>query len=343
MKTLTTNTYPALVKHVQRELQELDFFVKHHTVETYWRIGKYISEHLLEHKDRAGYGKQILERLAGDVDRDVSTLCRTLKFYRAYPILARGPELNWSHYRVLITVKDKAQRNRLEKDIVRNNLAAEKLKGHVLAQRANKAVLVDSVQPIPQLAVTRGQLLTYEVIELAYPESKQMSPYLDLGFQMRRPFPENKSLRLKEGTIVEARATNGRYSFSKTTAAAAQRFTYKAQLLRVVDGDTLWVNIDTGLGMLIKQKLRLRGIDCPEIDTPEGKRAKRFVQSRLKDLEWLIVKTHKDTTDKYDRYLADIFFLSDEPNPQKVAQEGRFLNQELLDVRLATVYPKSSI
>lgn len=54
-------SYPALVKAVQRELQELDFFVRRRTAESYWRVGKFVHEHLLNNQDRAGYGSRIPE------------------------------------------------------------------------------------------------------------------------------------------------------------------------------------------------------------------------------------------------------------------------------------------
>jgi len=109
-------------------------------------------------------------------------------------------------------------------------------------------------------------------------------------------------------------------------------------VVKILDGDTLDVNLRLGLGIFIEQRLRLRGIDCPELNTHEGRRAKGFVEKALKPCPWIIVKTHKDTSDKYDRYLADIFYLPDERDPQNIAGEGRFLNQELLDNRLAAVY-----
>ena len=109
-KTLTTNGYSILVKKVSRELAELEFFVKRRTAEAYWSIGKFIHEHLLQHKDRADYGTTLYEKLARDVDRDISTLQRSVQFFRAYPIPARGRELSWTHYRNLITIKEKEKR-----------------------------------------------------------------------------------------------------------------------------------------------------------------------------------------------------------------------------------------
>ena len=51
----------------------------------------------------------------------------------------------------------------------------------------------------------------------------------------------------------------------------------------------------------------MRGIDCPEINTPEGQAAKKFVESALKAAVSITVCSSKN--DKYDRYDADVFFL----------------------------------
>ena len=47
-------------------------------------------------------------------------------------------------------------------------------------------------------------------------------------------------------------------ALSKTDA----HYTYKAYLIEVVDGDTLWCEIDKGFASLTVQKLRLRGINA---------------------------------------------------------------------------------
>lgn len=157
---------------------------------------------------------------------------------------------------------------------------------------------------------------------------------------------------LADGTLIGAR---------KVEVAKDEMFTYKAAVEKVIDGDTLLVSLDFGCPMSVSWKLRLRGIDCPEIDTEEGKRAKRFVESRLKGCDFIIVKTYKDRTDKFDRYLADVFYApqlpqsreaastprapggragvtSDFSDPAIVVREGTYLNQELLNERLAREY-----
>jgi endonuclease YncB( thermonuclease family) len=49
----------------------------------------------------------------------------------------------------------------------------------------------------------------------------------------------------------------------------------------------------------------LRGIDCPELDTAEGRAAKRFVEGLVRDATSITVTTTKP--DKWDRYLCDLF------------------------------------
>jgi len=131
------------------------------------------------------------------------------------------------------------------------------------------------------------------------------------------------------------------YSF-QLTSSAKELFTYKAFLLRVIDGDTLLVRIDFGFSIFTEQRLRLRGLDAPEIGTKpplpplqKGVDAKRFVETRLKDCKFLIIKTHG--SDKYDRYLVDVFYLKGEDNEDLVLKEGIFLNNEILEEGLALV------
>lgn len=325
---LTPATYKTLVSKISRELSELEFFIKSRTAETYWKIGKFIHEHLLENKERADYGIRLFELLAEDVDRDSSTLQKMLRFYRAYPILAARPELTWEHYKGLMTVKDEKERKKLEEKIIQHDWDTRKLRRYLNIKRQLEHSANED-KPVPQLKFSRGRLDVRSLVNVpAGTEThSHASLRLDLGFRIRIEFPQDKVSNFKEGDYVEMTQKDGDWNFQKVEVSKDELFTYKAEVVKVIDGDTLTVNIDAGFGIFVEQKLRLRGIDCPEIDTEEGKKAKRFVLARLKDLEFIIIKTHKDSTDKYDRYLADIFY-----------QDGCYLNQELLNERLAVVY-----
>ena len=132
--------------------------------------------------------------------------------------------------------------------------------------------------------------------------------------------------------MIESRKKGSSYYF-EPVSSSKEMFTYKAYLERVIDGDTLLVNIDLGFSVFIEQRLRLRGLDAPELGTSQGAASKKFIESRLKDCEFLIIKTHG--SDKYDRYLVDVFYLKGEDNEDKVLRDGTFLNNELLEERLA--------
>jgi len=110
-------------------------------------------------------------------------------------------------------------------------------------------------------------------------------------------------------------------------------YTYEAFLERVVDGDTIIVRIDLGFDVLKRERIRLRGIDAPEIATDEGKKAEKFVRKKLKGVEKVILRTHWH--DMYGRYVADVVYDPEGASKHDVLLKGRFLNQELLDSSMA--------
>lgn len=91
-------------------------------------------------------------------------------------------------------------------------------------------------------------------------------------------------------------------------------YTYRARAIRVIDGDTLVLDVDLGMGIHSVQTCRLHGIDTPEVygvdkDSDEyarGTRAARILTMAVTG-QTLIVRTHKDRGDKYGRLLADVY------------------------------------
>ena len=88
---------------------------------------------------------------------------------------------------------------------------------------------------------------------------------------------------------------------------------YKINVLRVVDGDTVDVDIDLGFSTwLKKQRIRLYGIDTPETRTRDldekkyGKMATNFLSDTIKDAEVVALRTYKDKKGKYGRILGEI-------------------------------------
>ena len=78
-------------------------------------------------------------------------------------------------------------------------------------------------------------------------------------------------------------------------------FTYFAKLDRVIDGDTLLIEFDVGFFITLKEKIRLIGINAPEINTPEGKKAKKFIGEDPKKILKEITKIALSQHDKFDK------------------------------------------
>lgn len=89
--------------------------------------------------------------------------------------------------------------------------------------------------------------------------------------------------------------------------------TYNAEILEVVDGDTIKVRIDLGFGISYKGSLRLLDFDSPETWRPKselerecGKIVTKWLKKRVEGHN-LVIKTYKREKGKYGRILARIF------------------------------------
>lgn len=93
-------------------------------------------------------------------------------------------------------------------------------------------------------------------------------------------------------------------------------YEYRSKIVRVVDGDTVDVDIDLGFGVwLKKQRVRLYGIDTPESRTRDldekkfGLMAKEFLKDQLKN--GAILKTRLDGKGKYGRILGEFITIKE--------------------------------
>lgn len=84
-------------------------------------------------------------------------------------------------------------------------------------------------------------------------------------------------------------------------------YEYQAKVVRVVDADTVWFDVDLGFDVRRKDSFRLYGINAPELGTPEGVAAKDWLVARLPVESVVHITTNKDKREKYGRYLATIF------------------------------------
>lgn len=88
-------------------------------------------------------------------------------------------------------------------------------------------------------------------------------------------------------------------------------FEYTATLDRVIDGDTVVLNVDLGFHMKANLTFRLLGINAPEmhgVTHDKGQASKDFLVNLLKDVKKLTISTHAQ--DKYGRWLAKVSFVN---------------------------------
>jgi len=112
---------------------------------------------------------------------------------------------------------------------------------------------------------------------------------------------------------------------------------YKCKVRRVVDGDTVDVDIDLGFGVwYLDQRVRLYGIDTPESRTRDkvekiyGKAAGRFLKTMLG--KECTMRTHKDAKGKFGRILGE-FIVYDTETDAWVT-----VNRLMIDKHLAVEY-----
>ena len=284
--------------------------VEQEKVREAWEIGKLIDEHILLHKERADYGEHVIVMLAKDLETSETELRYMLLFARAYPIHPAPDELTWSHYRELLSIRNEAKRNEIAARAVKEKWGHKRIRQE--ARRLSSKVPVAS--KILEVA-TPGKVGTYRVVQAKAGEFKG-ELVLDLGFS--NYYKPDKKLKFQDRDIVALE----KGKLKKAEAVEDNLFTYKADVFQMIDGDTFYAVVSLGFGFDTVQKLRLRGLDAPEIETADGQEAKAFVEKILKKTHGsILIKTVK--SDKYDRYLADVWV------------GGTYLNQKLIDEGLA--------
>lgn len=115
-------------------------------------------------------------------------------------------------------------------------------------------------------------------------------------------------------------------------------YEYRAKILDVYDGDTFTVQIDLGLDVYTIQKIRLYGINTPEVRGDEkvfGKEVRDYVKNLIEGKEVTMTTYKNDKKGKYGRYLAEIWFDKD-----GVGEHKNNLAEHLLDKKYGKEFMK---
>ena len=82
-------------------------------------------------------------------------------------------------------------------------------------------------------------------------------------------------------------------------------YSYKAKVVNVHDGDTVRLAIDLGFRLTVEADIRILELWSPELDTPEGKEAQKYLESLIPPGTEVFVNTYKKKS--FDRWLGYIF------------------------------------
>jgi endonuclease YncB( thermonuclease family) len=343
IKTSAVSSYAQLRLKVRAALLEGQYKIEAQKLQTYWHTGKHLHEHLFLHEDRSDYGKNVIERLANDLEISETLLYQCLQGYRAFKNLyartnSQFVPPSWAHLRAAMRVPDAKKRLALLEKASAEEWTSRELeievRNHRWAERISDS---GGKKPASLPSVKLGPFHTYQVIRPETVHEGERGLLLDCGFSFKKELSQFPGVKFPEGTIVQSlRNARGIYSLEKVPADSVL-YTYKAFVVKVIDGDTLKVDFRLGFGDRKGETIRLNHIDCPEISTPEGKAAKRFVEAQLSGCDFITVKSVKTRKEKWGRYLGDVFLPKTRSQKQQKSDLSPltsgfiYLNQLLID------------
>lgn len=106
---------------------------------------------------------------------------------------------------------------------------------------------------------------------------------------------------------------------------------YAATYVRTLDGDTVDAIVDLGFNTFKKIRIRLSVIDTPEKSESGWAEATAFTRNWFESHPEFIVRTDKDKSGGFDRYLGDCYSVDMSEN----------INNLLLEKGLAKVYKRN--
>ena len=142
----------------QNAVRSVDFC----RVQMYWQIGRRILEEEQKGKERADYGSYLLKNLAKKLEPEYGSgfsvrqleMCR--QFYRIYPIAnTLYSQLNWSQYKLLISIPDEYKREYYQLEAVNNAWTKRELERQINSQLYERLLLSNDKESV--LAVARKE------------------------------------------------------------------------------------------------------------------------------------------------------------------------------------------
>lgn len=117
-------------------------------------------------------------------------------------------------------------------------------------------------------------------------------------------------------------------------------FQYEAKVIRWVDGDTAWLDLDLGFRVHIEAEIRLAHVNTPEVvgSTVSGPddRALAFVSSKVPVQSICVAEISR--SEKWGRWLAVLRYRAGSTDRDEILRSGTNLNDELVQAGLAVPY-----
>lgn len=165
--TLISQIKAVIIASQERAVRAVD----HERTLMYWHIGKYIFEEEQQGKDRADYGKYLIKYLSKQLEPEfgsgfgVRQLERCRQFYRLFPIAsALRTQLNWTQYKLLISVEDTDKREFYIAESTKNHWTSRQLERQINSLLYERLLMSNDKEIV--LAVARGEKVVSEVNEI---------------------------------------------------------------------------------------------------------------------------------------------------------------------------------
>ena len=138
--------------------------VDHIRVRMYWELGRKIVEEEQQGKQRAEYGKFLIQNLSEYLQPqfgsgyNIRQLERCRQLYGYFPIAAAlRTQFSWTHYKLLLSVVNQSQRLFYEAESIKNNWSSRQLERQINSQLYERLLL--SSKPEDVLSFARSEKL----------------------------------------------------------------------------------------------------------------------------------------------------------------------------------------
>jgi len=137
----------------------------------YWHLGERIFLEEQRGQDRAAYGEYLIKNLAVQIEKEFGSgfsytqLTRARKFYRLYPNANEvRPQLNWSQYRLLISIDDDYKREYYELEASNSGWTGRELERQINSLLYERLLLSNDKEAV--LAVARKERIPTKPTEI---------------------------------------------------------------------------------------------------------------------------------------------------------------------------------